>query len=49
VNNSIKFLGIIIESSLTLKEHIVYINSELNLLGYMIRSLRPVLGLEILK
>jgi hypothetical protein len=37
--NSTKFLGIILESSLTWKEHIDYINSKLNSLGYMIRSL----------
>ena len=47
--NSIKFLGIIIESSLTWKEHIDYINSKLNSLGCMVRSLRPVLELKILK
>lgn len=47
--NSIKFFGIIIESSLTWKEHIDYINSKLNSLGYMVRSLRPVLGLKIIK
>jgi hypothetical protein len=47
--NSIKFLGIIIESSLTWIEHIDYINSKSNSLGYMIRSLRPVLGLKTIK
>ena len=47
--NSTKFLGIIIESTLAWKEHIDHINSKLNSLGYMIRSLRPVLGLRILK
>jgi len=46
--NSIKFLGIIIESSLTWKKHIDYINSKLNLLGYTLRSLRSVL-LQIIK
>jgi hypothetical protein len=40
--NSIKFLGVIIESSLTWKEHIDYINLKLNSLSYMVRSLRPV-------
>jgi hypothetical protein len=48
-SDSIKFLGIIIESSLTWRKHIDYINSKLNSLGYMIRSLRPVLGLKMLK
>jgi hypothetical protein len=47
--HSIKFLGIIIESSLTWKEHIDYINSKLNSLGYMVRSLRLVLGLKTIK
>jgi hypothetical protein len=48
VVNSIKFLGIIIDSSLTWREHTDYINSKLNSLGYMVRSLRPVLGLKII-
>jgi hypothetical protein len=48
VVNSIKCLGIIIDSSLTWREHTDYINSKLNSLGYMVRSLRPVLGLKII-
>ena len=48
--NSIKFLGIITESSLTWKKkHIDYINSKLNSLSYMLCSLRPVLSLKIIK
>ena len=47
--NSIKFLGIIIESSLTWKKHIDYINSKLNSLGYILRSLWSVLSLQIIK
>jgi len=47
--NSIKFLGIIIESSLTCNKHIDCINSKLNSLGYILRSLRSVLSLEIIK
>jgi hypothetical protein len=47
--NSITFLGIIIESSLTWKQHIDYINLKLNSLGYVVRSLIPVLGLKIIK
>jgi hypothetical protein len=47
--NYIKFFGIIIEPSLTWKEHIDYTNSKLNSLGCMVRSLRPVLGLKIIK
>jgi hypothetical protein len=46
--NSIKFLGVIIDSSLTWKEHTDHINSKLNSLGYMARSLRPVLGQKII-
>jgi hypothetical protein len=46
--NSITFLGVIIDSSLTWREHTDYINSKLNSLGYMVRSLRPVLGLKII-
>jgi hypothetical protein len=47
--NSTKFLGVVIESTLAWKEHAEHLNSKLNSLGYMIRSLRPVLGLKILK
>jgi hypothetical protein len=47
--NSIKFLGIIIEPSLTWNEHIDYINSKLNSLRYTFRFLRSVLELKILK
>jgi hypothetical protein len=47
--NSSKFLGIVIESTLAWKEHTEHLNSELNSLGYMIQSLRPVLELKILK
>jgi hypothetical protein len=47
--NSFKFLGVIIESSLTWKEHIDYINLKLNSQSYMVRSLRPVLELTTLK
>jgi hypothetical protein len=48
VVNSIQFLGIIIDSSLTWREHTDYINSKLNSLRYMVRSLRPVLGLKMI-
>jgi len=47
--NTIKFLGIIIESSLTWNKHIDYINSKLNSLSYILHSLRSVLSLEIIK
>jgi hypothetical protein len=47
--NSIKFLGIIIESSLTWKKRIDYTNAKLHSLGYIIHSLRSVLSLKIIK
>jgi hypothetical protein len=47
--NSFKFLGVIIESSLTWKEHFDYINLRLNSLSYMVCSLRPVLELKTLE
>jgi hypothetical protein len=47
--NSITFLGIIIESSLTWKKHNDHINSKLNSLGYILHSLRSVLSLKIIK
>jgi hypothetical protein len=47
-SNSIKLFGVITDSSLTWREHMDYINSKLNCLGYMMRSLRPVLGLKII-
>jgi len=46
--NSFKFLGIKMESSLTWKKHIDYVNSKLNSLGYILRSFRSVLSLQIL-
>jgi hypothetical protein len=46
---STKCLGIVIESTFAWKEHTEHVNSKLNSLGYMIRSLRPVLELKILK
>jgi hypothetical protein len=47
--NSFKFLAIIIESSLTWKEHTDYINLKLNSLSYMVCSLRHVLELKTLR
>jgi len=49
LTNSIKFLGIIIESSLIWEKHIDHINSKLNSLGYIVCSLRSVLSLKIIK
>jgi hypothetical protein len=49
VTSSIKFLGIILESTLNWKQHIDYINSKLQSLGYIIRSLRNVLSLKVIK
>ena len=47
--NSNKFLGIMIESSLTWRKHIDYTNSKLHSLGYILCSLRPVLSLQTIK
>jgi len=47
--NSTKFLGIILESTLSWRQHIDYINVKLYSLGYIIRSLRGILSLEIVK
>ena len=49
LTNSIKFFGIIIESSLTWNKHIDHINSKLNSLGYILCSLRSELSLKIIK
>ena len=49
LTNSIKFLGITIDSSLTWNKHIDRTNSKLNSLGYILRSLRSVLSLKIIK
>jgi hypothetical protein len=46
--HSIKFLGIIIDSSLTWNKNIEYTNAKLHSLGYIIRSLRSIL-LKIIK
>jgi len=47
--NSTKFLGIILESTLSWRQHIDYINVKLESLGYIIRSLRGILSLKIVK
>jgi hypothetical protein len=47
--NSIKLLGIIRDSSFIWKEHTDCMNLKLNPLSCMVRSLRPVLELNILK
>jgi hypothetical protein len=47
--DSLKFLGVTIESSLTWGKHTDLITSKLNSLGYMIRSLRPVLTVNVIK
>jgi len=49
LTNSLKFLGIVVVSSLTWKKYIDYINSKLISLGYILRSLRSVLSLKIIK
>ena len=47
--DSLKFLGVILESTLTWGKHTDLITSKLNSLAYMIRFLRPVLSLHVIK
>ena len=47
--DSFKFLGVILESTITWGKHIDLITSKVNSLTYMIRFLRPVLSLKIIK
>ena len=47
--DAMKFLGVTIESTLTWRKRIHYINSKLNSLGYMFHSLRNVLSLVTIK
>ena len=48
-SDSLKFLGVILESSLTWGKHTDLISSKLNSLGYIIHFLRPVLSLNVIK
>ena len=47
--DSFKFLGVILEFTITWGKHIDLITSKVNSLTYMIRFLRPVLSLKIIK
>jgi len=47
--DAMKFLGVTSESTLTWRKYIDYINSKLNSLGYMFRSLRNTLSFETVK
>ena len=48
VNNT-KFLGIIIDSSISWKEHISDLTSKLNKACYTIRAIKPLLSLNVLR
>ena len=48
MTSSTKFLGIILESTLSWKQHIEYINAKLQSLGYIICTLRKVLTLDVI-
>ena len=48
-SDSLKFLGVMLEFSLSWGKHTDLITSKLNSLGYMIRFLRPVLSLNVIK
>ena len=47
--NSTKFLGVIIDSTLSWKDHITRLTSKLNKACYAIRAVKPFMSLEILK
>jgi hypothetical protein len=49
LSDSLKFLGVILESSLTWGKHTDLITSKLNSLGCMIHFLRPLLSLNVIK
>jgi len=47
--NSTKFLGLIIDNSLSWKDHIAALTSKLNKACYAIRSIKPFLSVDILR
>ena len=46
---SIRFLGLIIDNTLTWKEHIITLTSKLNKACYAIRAIKPFVSLDVLK
>jgi len=47
--NSTKFLGLIIDNSLSWKDHIAALTSKLNTDCYAIKSIKPFLSVDILR
>ena len=47
--NSTRFLGLIIDSTLLWKDHIVELTSKLNKTCYAIRVIKPFMSLDVLK
>jgi hypothetical protein len=47
--NSTRFLGLIIDSSLSWKDHISELTSKLNKACYAIRVIKPFMSLDIMK
>ena len=47
--NSTRFLGLIIDSTLSWKDHIVELTSKLNKVYYAIRMTKPLMSLDVLK
>jgi len=49
VINSTKFLGLIIDSTLSWKDHITRLTSKLNKAWYAIRAIKPYMSLDVMK
>ena len=47
--NSTKFLGLIIDSTLSWKDHITRLTSKLNKACYAIRAIKPFMSLDVMK
>jgi hypothetical protein len=47
--NSTRFLGLIIDSTLSWKDHIVELTSKINKVCYAIRTIKPLMSLGVLK
>jgi len=47
--NSTKFLGLIIDNTLSWKDHIAALTSKLNKACYAVRSIKPFLSVDILR
>ena len=47
--NSTRFLGLITDSSLSLKDHILELTSKLNKACYAVRAIKPIMSLDAMK